>query len=124
MKIGVMSDTHGHELRFAKAVEKIFPDADLIMHAGDVLYHGPRNPMLEDYNPLNLANRINELKIPIIIARGNCDSDVDQNVINVPIQSPYAYVFAFGKRIVMTHFRNRIGIQSTSRRYFHHWTHS
>lgn len=103
MKIGVMSDTHGHELRFAKAVEKIFPDADLIMHAGDVLYHGPRNPMLEDYNPLNLANRINELKIPIIIARGNCDSDVDQNVINVPIQSPYAYVFAFGKRIVMTH---------------------
>ena len=97
------SDTHGHEMKFAKACEKFFHDADLIMHAGDVLYHGPRNPMLEDYNPAGLAQRINDLKIPIIIARGNCDSDVDQNVINVPIQAPYAYVYAMNKRIVLTH---------------------
>ena len=103
MKIGVMSDTHGHELRFARAIEKIFPDADLILHAGDILYHGPRNPMLEDYNPLELANRINKVKVPMIFSKGNCDSDVDQNVINLPIQSPYAYIFANGKRIVMTH---------------------
>ena len=39
MKIGVISDTHGHEQRFAKAVDKFFNDADLILHAGDVLYH-------------------------------------------------------------------------------------
>ncbi|MBR1729007.1 MAG: phosphodiesterase [Selenomonadaceae bacterium] len=103
MKIGVISDTHGHEMRFAKAVEKFFSDADLILHAGDVLYHGPRNPMLEDYNPAKLAQRINESKIPIIIARGNCDSDVDQNVINVPIQAPFAYIYAMNKRIVVTH---------------------
>ncbi len=103
MKIGVISDTHGHEQRFAKACEKFFSDADLILHAGDVLYHGPRNPMLEDYNPAKLAQRINESKIPIVIARGNCDSDVDQNVINVPIQAPFAYIYAMGKRIVLTH---------------------
>ena len=103
MKIGVISDTHGHEMRFAKAVEKFFNDADLILHAGDVLYHGPRNPMLEDYNPAKLAQRINESKIPIVIARGNCDSDVDQNVINVPIQAPFAYIYAMGKRIILTH---------------------
>ena len=103
MKIGVISDTHGHEMRFAKACEKFFYDADLIMHAGDILYHGPRNPMLEDYNPAKLAQRINESKVPIIIARGNCDSDVDQNVINLPIQAPFAYVYAMNKRIVMTH---------------------
>ena len=103
MKIGVISDTHGHEQRFAKAVEKFFHDADLIIHAGDVLYHGPRNPMLEDYSPAKLAQRINDSKIPIVIARGNCDSDVDQNVINVPIQAPFAYVYAMNKRIVVTH---------------------
>ena len=103
MKIGVISDTHGHEQRFAKAVEKFFHDADLIIHAGHVLYHGPRNPMLEDYSPAKLAQRINESKIPIVIARGNCDSDVDQNVINVPIQAPFAYVYAMNKRIVVTH---------------------
>lgn len=103
MKIGVISDTHGHEMRFAKACENFFNDADLILHAGDVLYHGPRNPMLEDYNPAGLAKRINESKISIIIAKGNCDSDVDQNVINVPIQAPFAYIYAMGKRIVLTH---------------------
>ena len=103
MKIGVISDTHGHEAKFATACEKFFHDADLILHAGDVLYHGPRNPMLEDYNPAKLAQRINESTIPIIIARGNCDSDVDQNVINLPIQAPYAYVYAMNKRIVLTH---------------------
>ncbi len=103
MKIGVISDTHGHEQHFAKAVEKFFHDADLILHAGDILYHGPRNPMLEDYNPAKLAERINESKIPIVIARGNCDSDVDQNVINVPIQAPFAYVYAMNKKIIVTH---------------------
>ena len=95
MKIGVISDTHGHEQRFARAVEKFFGDADLIMHAGDVLYHGPRNPMLEDYNPAKLAERINACEAQVVIARGNCDSDVDQLVLNS--------VFVNGKRIVMTH---------------------
>lgn len=103
MKIGVISDTHGHEQHYAMAVDKFFHDADLILHAGDVLYHGPRNQMLADYEPAILAKRINESKVPIIIAKGNCDSEVDQNVINIPIQSPYAYVYAMNKRIIVTH---------------------
>ena len=94
MKIGVISDTHGHEMRWAKAYEKFFKDADMILHAGDVLYHGPRNPMLEDYNPAGLAQRINDCPIPVVIAKGNCDSEVDQMVIALPIQAPYAYVMA------------------------------
>lgn len=105
MKIGVISDTHGYEGRFVQAVEKFFGGADLILHAGDVLNHGPNNPNCkgDDYNPKALANRINNSEIPVIICRGNCDSEVDQMVINVPIQAPYAYVFAGGKRIVVTH---------------------
>jgi len=103
MKIGVISDTHGHEMRWALAYEKFFKDADLILHAGDVLYHGPRNPMLEDYHPSGLVQRINDCPIPIVIAKGNCDSEVDQMVLELPIQAPYAYVVENGKRIVMTH---------------------
>ena len=103
MKIGVISDTHGHEMRWALAYEKLFRDADMILHAGDVLYHGPRNPMLADYNPAGLAQRINDCPVPVVIAKGNCDSEVDQMVIDSPIQSPYAYVLAGGKRIVITH---------------------
>ncbi len=105
MKIGIISDTHGYVDRVALAIEKFFSDADLILHAGDVLYHGPNNPNYkgDDYNPKALANMINASKIPFVIARGNGDSEVDQLVLKVPIQAPYAYAFAGGKRIVVNH---------------------
>ena len=105
MKIGVMSDTHGYHERVKLAVEKFFADADLILHAGDVCYHGPNNPNYkgDDYNPKALANFINASKIPFIIARGNGDSEVDQLVLETPVLIPYAHVFANGKRIVVNH---------------------
>ncbi len=103
MKAGIISDTHGHEKRWALAYEKFFKDADIILHAGDVLYHGPRNPMLEDYNPAGLAERINASSVPVIIAKGNCDSEVDAMVLEGPVQTPYAYVMLEGFRIVVTH---------------------
>ena len=103
MKIGIISDTHGHEGAWAKAFDKHFHDADLILHAGDVLYHGPRNPMKEDYNPAGLVQRINECPVPVIIAKGNCDSSVDASCLELPIEAPYAYVVAEGLRIIVTH---------------------
>ena len=80
MKIGIISDTHGHEMAWANACERFFKGADLILHAGDVLYHGPRNPMKADYNPAGLVARI-----------------------NMPIEAPYAYVVWEGLRIIVTH---------------------
>ncbi len=103
MKIGIISDTHGAEQRWEKAYEKYFRQADLILHAGDVLYHGPRNRMMPDYNPAGLAEKINNCPVPVIIARGNCDSEVDATVLELPVQAPYAYVWADGRRIIVTH---------------------
>lgn len=103
MKVGIISDTHGCVDRFTLAYEKLFQDADMIIHAGDVLYHGPRNPMLADYNPAKLAEKINNLPIPVVVAKGNCDSEVDTLVLNTPIQSPYTYVVIDGFKIVTTH---------------------
>lgn len=101
MKIGVMSDTHGSLLYFEKALTAL-NDCDFILHGGDVLYHGPRNPLPEGYNPKELAIRLNKID-NILIAKGNCDSDVDQMVIDHPIQTPYV-VSQFGKlRILITH---------------------
>ena len=54
MKIGIISDTHGHEGAWVRACAEFFGGADLILHAGDVAYHGPRNPMKADYNPMGL----------------------------------------------------------------------
>lgn len=101
MKIGVMSDTHGSLLYFEKALNTL-SECDVILHGGDVLYHGPRNDIPEGYNPKGLIKKINDVN-NILIARGNCDADVDQMVINHPIQSPYV-MSQFGEiRIVMTH---------------------
>lgn len=103
MKIGVISDTHGCVDHWQKAYDKFFTDADIIIHSGDVLYHGPRNPMLEDYNPAALAEKINACPQPVLICKGNCDSEVDQLVLNTPIQSPYVHCFAGGRHIVAVH---------------------
>ena len=101
MKIGVMSDTHGSLVYFEKALETL-SDCDVLLHAGDVLYHGPRNDLPTGYNPKGVISKINELD-NILIARGNCDADVDQMVINHPIQGPYV-LSQFGEtRILINH---------------------
>ena len=60
MKIGVISDTHGH---LDPRVEKIFTGVDHILHAGDVGY----------------ASIILELRLiaPVTVVLGNTDSDLD-----------------------------------------------
>ena len=103
MKIGIISDTHGHEGAWQTAFDKAFHDADMILHVGDVLYHGPRNPMKADYSPAGLAEKINKCTVPVIIAKGNCDSAVDASCLELPVQAPYAYVVYEGLRIIVTH---------------------
>ncbi len=111
MKIGVISDTHGDTHGWQAAITGPFAGVDLILHAGDIFYHGPRNPMPPGYDPAALAELINRAPAPVIIARGNCDSEVDQLVIEYPIQAPYAFVVIEacppavwrGLRIMVTH---------------------
>ncbi len=103
MKIGIISDTHGSVECWRMAFEKFFSEADLIFHAGDVLYHGPRNRMTDGYRPAQLVEEIEQCNVPIIAARGNCDSEVDASVLSIPLASPYAFAFVNGKRIVITH---------------------
>ena len=103
MKIGVISDTHGDAHGWQAAIAGPFAGASLILHAGDLLYHGPRNPLPAGYDPAALAQLINHAPAPVIIARGNCDSDVDQLVLEFPIQAPYALVVVEGLRIMVSH---------------------
>ncbi|MDR0879489.1 MAG: phosphodiesterase [Clostridioides sp.] len=101
MKIGILSDTHGSLYFFDKAME-VLCDCDFLLHAGDILYHGPRNDLPKGYAPKSLIEKINKLN-NIIFAKGNCEADVDQMVLNHPIQNPYA-VFQLGyTRFVINH---------------------
>ncbi|MFP5527303.1 metallophosphoesterase family protein [Peptococcus simiae] len=48
MKVGVLSDTHGSLYHTNRALSYM-EDCDHILHLGDVLYHGPRNPVHDSY---------------------------------------------------------------------------
>ena len=102
MRIGIISDTHGAVAAWLQALE-VFRDVDLIVHAGDVLYHGPRNPLPASYEPRKLAALINDAPVPVIIARGNCDAEADQMMVDWPLQAPYAFVQADNLRLLINH---------------------
>jgi len=80
MKIVVLSDTHGSFSAW-KTAESLIPGAAFIIHAGDVLYHGPRNPLPDGYSPMELAEAINQSSVPVHLVRGNCDAEVDYMVL-------------------------------------------
>ena len=82
MKWMVASDIHGsakycRELLDAYEREK----ADRLLLLGDLLYHGPRNDLPEEYAPKMVIAMLNAKKNQILCVRGNCDAEVDQMVL-------------------------------------------
>lgn len=102
MRLGVISDTHGSLAAWEQALA-VLGDVDILLHAGDVLYHGPRNPLPEGHDARHLAEAINAYDGRLLIAKGNCDADIDQLVLEVPIQAPYALVVVEGRYIMVHH---------------------
>ncbi len=84
-RIGVISDTHGGVDGWERA-NQILEGVESILHAGDILNHGPLNPLPNGYNPKRLIDLINGSQIPILIAKGNCDSEVDELLLKIPLQ--------------------------------------
>ncbi len=104
MRLAIASDIHGS----AKWCEKFLcaadeENADAIVLLGDILYHGPRNEQPEGYDPKAVAALLNERANKIVAVRGNCDSEVDQMMLEFPCMSDYALVFDEGMRLFCTH---------------------
>ncbi|HDK7137603.1 TPA: phosphodiesterase [Clostridium botulinum] len=104
MKLFFMSDIHGSAYYLEKALH-IFEEekADYLIILGDELYHGARNPLPKGYDPKKVTEILNSYKDKIIAVRGNCESEVDQMVLNYPIMSDYSIVLYNGKRLFLTH---------------------
>lgn len=104
MKLFFISDIHGSLYYLKKALENYNKEnAQYIVILGDELYHGARNPLPEGYNPKEVAELLNTYKDKIIAVRGNCDSEVDQMVINYPIMSDYSIILYNNRRLFLTH---------------------
>lgn len=102
--IGVVSDTHG-SLPAWNAAKAVFGPVGAILHAGDVLYHGPRNAIPGGYTPKDLAEAIKNYTGTLYISRGNCDAAVDMMVTDRDMPS-YVSILWNGKKILMMHGDN------------------
>ena len=58
--------------------------ASRLVILGDILYHGPRNDLPREYAPKEVIAMLNPLKNQIYAVRGNCDTEVDQMVLEFP----------------------------------------
>ena len=104
MKIMIASDLHGSEIYCKKLLEVMKQEqADKLLLLGDLLYHGSRNPLPEGYNPQAVAEMLNAHKQQILCVRGNCDSEVDQMLLEFPIMAEYCILSAGRRMLFATH---------------------
>lgn len=104
MKYMIISDIHGSEIALEKALNRFEQlGCDYLMIGGDVLNYGPRNPIPAGLNPQGVAKKLNRINKKIIAVRGNCESEVDQMLLDFPCMSDYALIADEGVRIFLTH---------------------
>ena len=104
MKLVFASDIHGSACD-AQRIKDIFikENGDKLILCGDLLYHGPRNDLPKDYSPKKVIEILNSVSDDIIAVRGNCDSEVDQMVLDFPVTADYALIYVDDIRIYVTH---------------------
>ena len=104
MKFLIASDIHGSAYYcdlLLKAIET--EKADRVLILGDILYHGPRNDLPKDYAPKKVIEMLNPLKDKLLCVRGNCDTEVDQMVLEFPIMADYSVIPLGDRLIYATH---------------------
>lgn len=100
MKLLIASDVHGSYTYCSKLFDAAKrEEADKILLLGDLLYHGPRNDLPDGYAPKEVISLLNANKEKIFAVRGNCDTEVDQMVLEFPILADYC-ILTCGERII------------------------
>lgn len=104
MKWMIASDIHGSAYYGRLLLEAYDREqADRLLLLGDILYHGPRNDLPREYEPKQVIEMLNERNNVLLCVRGNCDTEVDQMVLDFPILADYAIVSEGGIVIYATH---------------------
>lgn len=100
MKWMTAADIHGSEYYCRKLLEAYEREkARRLLLLGDILYHGPRNDLPKGYNTKNVAGMLNERRRDILCVRGNCDTEVDQMVLEFPVLADYC-IIADGENVI------------------------
>lgn len=93
MKLMIASDIHG-SARYCEEMLNAFrrENAQRLLLLGDILYHGPRNDLPDGYAPKKVIEMLNPMKRFLLCVRGNCDTEVDQMVLDFPIMAEYCFL--------------------------------
>ncbi len=104
MKLMIASDIHG-SATYCRALLAAFEKerAETLLLLGDILYHGPRNDLPDGYAPKDVIAMLNLVAEKLLCVRGNCDTEVDQMVLDCPVLADYAILYLDGKRVYATH---------------------
>ncbi len=107
MKLLIASDIHGSAY-YCKQLLEVFEKekADRMLLLGDILYHGPRNDLPRNYAPKEVITMLNPLKNRLLCVRGNCDTEVDQMVLDFPVLADYSVIPVGDQLIYATHGHN------------------
>ena len=104
MKLIIASDIHGSAFWCDKLVNAFKNEkANKLVLLGDLLYHGPRNDFPDEYSPKRVLASLNAIKDNIIAVRGNCDSEVDQMVLEFPIMADFSTLATEQQTFFLTH---------------------
>lgn len=113
MKIMIASDIHGSAFYCRKLLDSYQnSDCQKLVLLGDILYHGPRNDLPKEYAPKEVITLLNDLKNEIICVRGNCDTEVDQMVLDFPVLAGYAVIFDGSHTLYLSHGHNTDELKS------------
>ena len=104
MRLLFLSDIHGSPANL-QAVNRWLAahPVDQIILLGDLLYHGPRNRLSDDYAPPSVVDILNGMKEKLIAVRGNCDCEVDQMLLQFPMLGDYSTLLVDGRRFFLSH---------------------
>ena len=104
MKLMIASDIHGSAGSCRKMLDQFEKEgAQRLLLLGDLLYHGPRNDLPEDYRPKEVISLLNGKKQSLLCVRGNCEAEVDQMVLEFPVLSDSMILFLDGRMVFATH---------------------
>lgn len=104
MKLMIASDIHGSALYCGQLLEAFQRErAEKLLLLGDLLYHGARNDLPAGYDTKKTTALLNAVKEQLLCVRGNCESEVDQMVLEFPVLGQYTLLFWEGHTILAVH---------------------
>ena len=107
MRLMIASDIHGSAYycrRLIEAFER--KEADRLLLLGDKQKHKTPKKQTKEYAPKEVIKMLNELKNSIFCVRGNCDTEVDQMVLEFPVMADYCIMPAGSRLVYVTHGHN------------------